>query len=1653
MRNITKKLLIFFALLLQGYLVEGQDIDFNLRYNGAANVYEVYARPAFTDSGYFVGGGSQISIVLPEIIGNSPLSVNSANGGLWTDNSQVYAPAADPGHDFHGVASNGAFISFTSGVEILLFTFDIPGGGCAPDLRIFENGIDPNSAASGMGGGDFENFFANVFDPFNNNWRSNYLNSGLTCPEPPVVLPNPITVMEDSTGSVCLPILDLNVTDTFTASICTGSPSNGVASSMITGNEVCITYTPNPAYTGTDSICLIVCDASLLCDTLTVPVTVVPGLPVTTDPSPPVVIITPIITPEDSTVSVCTPVLDPNVGDTFTTSLCTGSPANGTATPTVVGNTLCIEYSPNVGYTGDDDICVIVCDQTGLCDTVSVPVTIVPTPESQDSLQTPVVVMPPIVVPEDSTLTSCGPIIDANPNDTHTVSICGQPANGTATASVDNTNDQLCITIDPDPNFTGSDNICVIVCDQGGLCDTLTVPIEVIPVNDPPLAINDINSTQVDNPVNGNVLVNDSDPEGDTLTVNTTPINETNGTATVDAAGNYIFTPDPGFSGTASFQYVVCDDGVPIECDTATVVIEVIDNNTPTNNGLVGMPDNFVTDGDSTLTANVLSNDSDPDGDSLIINTTPVTNPSNGTVTISPDGTVNYTPTPGFTGTEIFEYEVCDTGTPTLCDTVMVTIEVLPDNGTNDLYATDDANSGEEGYPQSGNVTDNDNDPENNNLTVNMTPLFAPLNGTLTLAADGSYTYLPNPGFIGNDIFIYRVCDDGSPIACDSATVYLTVLISKDPPVVIPNPITTPMDSSATVCMPIIDPNIGDTFTANLCPGSPTNGTATATVTDGTVCVDYNPTPGFEGSDEVCLIICDQTGRCDTVSVPVTVIAPLVPIIDPQPPIVIPTPMTTPEDSTVNLCTPILDPNVGDTFTASLCPGSPTNGTATPTVVGNTLCMEYSPNPGFTGNDDICVIVCDQSGLCDTISVPVTIIPTLDPADSLQAPIVIMPPVVAPEDSTVTVCGPIVDVNTDDTHTATICAQPANGTVTTVVDNVNNELCISLDPDPNFTGSDSVCVIVCDQSGFCDTLTVPIEILPINDPPMAINDVNTTQIDIPVTGNVLINDTDPEGDQMTVNTTPINPVNGTVTIDSLGNYTVTPDPGFIGTVSFEYEVCDNGNPVACDTAIVLIEVIDVSNPNNNNVVGVADHFVTEDDNPLTGDLLSNDSDPDGDSLFINVVPVTSPGSGTLVINPDGTFTYTPVPGTTGTESFSYEVCDNGTPQACDTVVVTIEILPGNGVNDVYATDDANSGNENDPQLGNVTDNDNDPENGVLTVMTTPLDAPDNGSLVMNTTGTYTYQPNLGFTGNDQFTYMVCDDGSPMACDSATVYLTVLNIATELRLKVMLHGALFGATDSLMRADLVAQNLVPLTQPYDLVEEPLYASRFVHVGGGSEVTTTTVLNANAGTPDAIVDWVYVELRDATDSVTVIRTVSALVQRDGDIVDAATGSKLYINGLPDQFFVVVKHRNHLGAMTASPVTAPTKLAIFDFTTAAPADLYHDAALPAYDGLEQISISGHQALWAGNANADVKVKYDGTFNDRIIIAGDVLLDFGNGGTTLNFNNAINYYQGDINLDGKAKYDGFGNDRILLQAIVLTYPLNGSFLNNFNELTEQVK
>ena len=1098
------------------------------------------------------------------------------------------------------------------------------------------------------------------------------------------------------------------------------NPTKGIATVV---NPDSIQYTPDADYTGMDTLTYEICDVSAVCDTVEVIIMVIPvnDAPVATDDVA--------ITNEDIPVVIAVQTNDSDTEDsTLVTTIVTAG-LNGTAT---VLDTDSINYAPTANFNGQDTIIYSICDNESpvLCDTAMIVITV-------DAVNDKPVAMDDTgSVNEDETL-----VLDVQMNDSDTedstlvTTIIENVNHGTANViGLDS------IGYNPTANYTGMDTLTYQICDNESpaLCDTATVIISVIPVNDAPVATDDAVNTDEDITLVIDVQNNDTDTEDSTL-ITTIITQPTNGNAVVVNGDSISYLNDLNYNGNDTIVYSICDNESPALCDTAMVIITV----DPINDMPMANMDTDTLAEDSETIVMVQSDDTDIDMDNLT--TVILDSTKNGTLTLLDMDSIKYEPDTNFYGMDTLMYQICDDGTPTLCDTTSVIFVVNPINDAPIAIMDRDTTNEDESVVIL--VQTNDSDVDLDVLTTSILDTSARGGSVMVMNGD-SINYTPPANYHGADTIRYQICD--TPIAgsgaslCDMAEIIVFVENTLHEPNIIANPLTLQTDSTGTICVPVTDPNAGDTFTTSLCGAS--NGTPNATTNGASICVTYAPDAGFVGTDSVCVITCDQTGRCDTTTIPVTVVAPLPPAPDSVAPTTIITPITVPQDSTTDVCSPILDGNPGDTFTASLC--GVANGTATPTVNGNSLCLNYAPNAGYVGDDEICVVVCDQTGRCDTITVPVTVIPTLVIPTTPQAPIAIVPPAVLPEDSTIITCGPIVDANFGDTHTATVHQQPTNATISVGVNNVTNQLCVMVTPNPDFVGRDSAAIIVCDQTGLCDTVNLPITVVP-----------------------------------STVN---------------------------------------------------------------------------------------------------------------------------------------------------------------------------------------------------------------------------------------------------------------------LQVKVMLHGAMIGANDGLMRADLNTAGLLPTVQPYvDSV-----STRFTHVLGGNELTTTSILNANAGTADAIVDWVLVEIRDAQDSTTVIRTVAALVQRDGDVVAAQTGGDLILGGLPADFFVTVKHRNHLGVMTGQPIKVTNEAAMVDFITIADADLYHAVG---YDSLAMTTMLGKNALWAGNANADAKTKYDGTMPDRMIIANNILLDGNNQLEALNFT-GNGYYMGDLNMDGKTKYDGAQNDRLLIQYFILTYPLNTEKLRNYNDMLEQL-
>ena len=240
------------------------------------------------------------------------------------------------------------------------------------------------------------------------------------------------------------------------------------------------------------------------------------------------------------------------------------------------------------------------------------------------------------------------------------------------------------------------------------------------------------------------------------------------------------------------------------------------------------------------------------------------------------------------------------------------------------------------------------------------------------------------------------------------------------------------------------------------------------------------------------------------------------------------------------------------------------------------------------------------------------------------------------------------------------------------------------------------------------------------------------------------------------------------------------------------------------------------------------------------------------------------------------------------------------------------------------------------------------------------------------------------------------------------------VRLRLNVRAFLQGPYDGGAGR-MRDDLRSAGYLPMTEPYS-------ALGYVQSGSGGERTTANVLAVTGD--NAVVDWVFLELRDPVDNTQVLATRNALVQRDGDVVDVNGSPSVTFDAPPGSYHVCMKHRNHLGVLSLSPV-------VLSFTATDAVDLT-DPATATFGTAAQQTVGAVRVMWSGDVNDDRSLKYTGMQNDRDPILVAV------GGTTPN-NTVAGYRRDDVNMDGTTKYTGSANDRdLLLQNVGGTTPNN---------------
>jgi gliding motility-associated-like protein len=874
------------------------------------------------------------------------------------------------------------------------------------------------------------------------------------------------------------------------------------------------------------------------------------------------------------------------------------------------------------------------------------------------------------------------------------------------------------ITVDASGTYTftataaGTYTYTIPVCAPGQTvnCPTETLVITV-PVN---TLVDDAATAYINIAKPGSVSANDVVPTGTTYGQ---PTQITGATITVDASGTYTFTATA--AGTYTYTIPVCAPGQTTNCPTETLVITV-----PVNTLVDDAATAFI---NIAKPGNVSANDVVPTGTTY----GQPTQITGATITVDASGTYTFTATAA--GTYTYTIPVCAPGQTTNCPTETLVITVVSPNTA--PVAVADTKTVAEDTPATGNVLANDTDVDGNTLSITKftiggvdyaagTTATIPNVGTVVVNADGSYTFTPVANYNGSVPTITVTITDGTLTA--TAPLNITVTAVNDAPVAVADTKTVAEDTPATGNVLTNDTDVdGNTLsiTKFTIGGVDYAAGTTATIPNvGTVVVNadgtytFTPVANYNGSvPTITVTITDGTATA-TAPLDITVTA----VNDA--PVATPDTKTVAEDTpaTGNVLTNDTDVDGNTLSVTKFTIGGVDYAAGTTATIPNVGTVVVNADGTYTFTP-----VANYNGSVPTITVTIT-----DGTATATAPLDITvtavndAPVATPDTKTVAEDTPATgNVLTNDTDvdgnslsvtkftiggvdyaagtTATI---PNVGTVV-----VNADGTYTFTPVANYNGSVPTITVTITDGNATATAPLNITVIAVNDAPVAVADVVTTPEDTPATGNVLTNDTDVDGNTLTVTkftiggvdyaagTTATIPNVGTIVVNADGTYTFTPVANYNGTAPTITVTITDGTATA--TAPLNITVTAV----NDAPVATPDTKTVAEDTPATGNVLTNDTDVDGNTLTVTKFTIggvdyaagttaTIPNVGTIVVNADGTYTFTPVANYNGTVPTITVTITDGTATATAPLNITVlKDSDKDGIPDDNDLDDDNDG--------------------------------------------------------------------------------------------------------------------------------------------------------------------------------------------------------------------------------------------------------------------------------------------------------------------------------------------------------------------------
>lgn len=905
------------------------------------------------------------------------------------------------------------------------------------------------------------------------------------------------------------------------------------------------------------------------------------------------------------------------------------APRHGTATPNANGT---ITYVHVGSGAATDSFTYIIRDLNGVASNAATVRILIDTTNSA-----------PVAANDTANVDEGGTVVidvlnnDVDPNgdlNPGSIVIVQAPAHGTATPNANGT-----VTYTHNGSETTSESFTYAVRDlAGNISNVATVNITIVPVNDPPLAVDDTAEVLEGGTVIINVVANDSDPDSTidlTSVVIVTP--PTRGTATPNPDGTVTYTHNGSETLTDSFTYTI-RDAQGATSNVATVSITII----PVNDPPVANDDIAFVQPGSAAVIDVAANDVDAENALDLTSIVIVQAPAHGQAIPNANGTVTYLHDGSATTTDSFTYTIRDAeGLVSNVATVSIVITLRP-------IALDDTAVVDEGGSVVIDVAANDSDPDGTLDLTSITIITPPAHGQLILNGDGTITYIHDGSESTSDQFTYTIKDNvGAP--SNVATVVITINPVNDAPVAGND--TALVEPGGTV---VIDVAANDTdvdsaldLTSIVIVQGPLHGTATVNP-DGTVTYVHD---GSESrADSFTYTIKDVDGAESNIAT-VNIVIDLPPVANP-------------DEANVNeggvVIIPVAandtDPDSALDLASIVIVQAPAHGTAMPNVDGT---ITYTHDGSETLTDTFTYTIRDVEGAVSNVAtVTITVNPVNDPPT-------------ANNDLAFVVRGgttsiPVAANDTDpdsaiDLASITIIQQPAHGTVTI---NADGTVTYTHNGSPNDT--DTFTYTIRDAEGAVSNIaTVTVT---VNLPPVAVNDLANVDEGGTVVIPVAANDSDPDGELNLASIVILaQPLHGTATPNPDGTVTYLHDGSETVADSFTYTIRDTRGATS-NIATVTISI----NPVNDPPIAQNDAAEVARGGTQNIAVAANDSDVDGNLDLASILIVQAPAHGTATPNPDGTVTYVHDGSETTSDTFTYTIKDNdGATSNIATVTLTI----------------------------------------------------------------------------------------------------------------------------------------------------------------------------------------------------------------------------------------------------------------------------------------------------------------------------------------------------------------------------------------------